>query len=133
MLIITFLSCLVKERVVDGPPQRPGQLAVVCDTMLQGLGKYLRCCGVDTVILQNGDDHMHAVEVGLLKEVRPSYHEDLSQGYHPKKFERGLYYRQILEATPLTTPMATTPILSIGLKIFCCVYEIIQTIQRPKN
>eukprot|EP00795_Rhopilema_esculentum_P010416 gene10416-19117_t len=61
--VAEFQSYVPEERVVDGPPQRPGQLAVVCDTMLQGLGKYLRCCGVNTVILQNGDDHMHAVEL----------------------------------------------------------------------
>ena len=49
--------------MVKGPPRRPGELAVVCDTMLQGLGRYLRCCGVDTVMLQNGEEHMKAVEV----------------------------------------------------------------------
>ena len=31
--------------------------------MLQGLGKTLRCCGVDTITLQNGERHMKAVEV----------------------------------------------------------------------
>jgi len=31
--------------------------------MLQGLGKTLRCCGVDTITLQNGERHMKAVEL----------------------------------------------------------------------
>jgi uncharacterized protein with PIN domain len=34
---------------------------VVCDTMLQGLGKNLRRCGVDTAILENRMDHMECV------------------------------------------------------------------------
>lgn len=32
-------------------------LKVVCDTMLQGLGKQLRKCGVDAAILNNNDNH----------------------------------------------------------------------------
>lgn len=34
----------------------------VCDTMLQGLGKLLRKCGIDTVILDNHMDHMECVK-----------------------------------------------------------------------
>ncbi|XP_061913437.1 exonuclease mut-7 homolog isoform X1 [Entelurus aequoreus] len=45
------------------PPLHPQQLRVVCDNMLQGLGKYLRCLGVDAVILNNDDDHREAAKV----------------------------------------------------------------------
>ncbi|XP_051268624.1 exonuclease mut-7 homolog [Dicentrarchus labrax] len=41
----------------DTPPLPPQQLRVVCDNMLQGLGRYLRCLGVDVVMLENTDDH----------------------------------------------------------------------------
>lgn len=34
---------------------------MVCDTMLQGLGKSLRRCGIDTVILENHNEHMECV------------------------------------------------------------------------
>ena len=54
-----------QECVVSGLPRPPNQLKVVCDTMLQGLGKPLRSCGVDTITLQNGERHMKAVEVAI--------------------------------------------------------------------
>lgn len=41
----------------------PQQLKIVCDTMLQGLGKSLRRCGIDTVILENHEDHMQCVRL----------------------------------------------------------------------
>lgn len=41
----------------------PGELRVVVDTMVQGLGRYLRSCGVDVVILHHTDDHMKAVQI----------------------------------------------------------------------
>ena len=31
--------------------------------MLQGLGRYLRCCGVDVTMLANEDDHDKAAQV----------------------------------------------------------------------
>ena len=42
---------------------RPGELSVVCDTMLQGLGRQLRTCGVDVKILETSDDHDEAAKV----------------------------------------------------------------------
>ncbi|XP_074474181.1 exonuclease mut-7 homolog [Sebastes fasciatus] len=45
------------------PPQPPQQLRVVCDNMLQGLGRYLRCLGVDVVMLENTDDHRVAAKL----------------------------------------------------------------------
>ncbi|KAG7477303.1 hypothetical protein MATL_G00092920 [Megalops atlanticus] len=41
----------------------PQQLRVVCDNMLQGLGRYLRCLGIDVVVLEGSDDHRVAAEV----------------------------------------------------------------------
>ncbi|XP_074066704.1 exonuclease mut-7 homolog isoform X2 [Macrotis lagotis] len=37
--------------------------SVVCDTMLQGLARYLRCLGVDARVLENSDDHRQAAEI----------------------------------------------------------------------
>ncbi|XP_041741386.1 exonuclease mut-7 homolog [Coregonus clupeaformis] len=45
------------------PPMAPQQLRVVCDNMLQGLGRYLRCLGVDVVLLENTDDHRVAAQL----------------------------------------------------------------------
>ncbi|XP_070706537.1 exonuclease mut-7 homolog isoform X2 [Pempheris klunzingeri] len=47
----------------DTPPLPPQQLRVVCDNMLQGLGRYLRCLGVDVVMLENTDDHRVAAKL----------------------------------------------------------------------
>ncbi|XP_035829392.1 exonuclease mut-7 homolog [Aplysia californica] len=44
-------------------PIKPGQLRVVCDTMLQGLGSQLRTCGVDTHIMGSSLRHMETVEI----------------------------------------------------------------------
>lgn len=42
-------------------PVKPDQIKLVCDTMLQGLGKHLRRIGVDCAILQNHEDHKECV------------------------------------------------------------------------
>ncbi|XP_041826829.1 exonuclease mut-7 homolog isoform X2 [Melanotaenia boesemani] len=47
----------------ESPPLPPQQLRVVCDNMLQGLGRYLRCLGVDVVMLENTDDHRVAAKL----------------------------------------------------------------------
>ncbi|XP_069039582.1 exonuclease mut-7 homolog isoform X3 [Lepisosteus oculatus] len=44
-------------------PRPPQQLRVVCDNMLQGLGRYLRCVGVDVHMLDSSDDHRLAAEI----------------------------------------------------------------------
>jgi uncharacterized protein with PIN domain len=44
-------------------PIRPRELKIVCDNMLAGLGKELRRCGVDTVILDNDRDHIEVAKV----------------------------------------------------------------------
>ncbi|NXD67572.1 MUT7 Exonuclease, partial [Eolophus roseicapillus] len=44
-------------------PISPKEFSVVCDNMLQGLGRYLRCLGVDVRMLENGDDHRKAAEI----------------------------------------------------------------------
>ncbi|CAC5357048.1 unnamed protein product [Mytilus coruscus] len=44
-------------------PVSPGDFTVVVDSMLQGLGKQLRSCGVDVHILDNTDSHDRAIEI----------------------------------------------------------------------
>ncbi|NXU46811.1 MUT7 Exonuclease, partial [Drymodes brunneopygia] len=44
-------------------PISPREFSVVCDNMLQGLGRYLRCLGVDVRLLDNEDDHRRAAEI----------------------------------------------------------------------
>ncbi|XP_064533345.1 exonuclease mut-7 homolog isoform X1 [Pseudopipra pipra] len=44
-------------------PVSPREFSVVCDNMLQGLGRYLRCLGVDVQMLDNEDDHRKAAEI----------------------------------------------------------------------
>uniref|UniRef100_A0A672U8L9 3'-5' exonuclease domain-containing protein n=1 Tax=Strigops habroptila TaxID=2489341 RepID=A0A672U8L9_STRHB len=44
-------------------PISPKEFSVVCDNMLQGLGRYLRCLGVDVRMLENDDDHRKAAEI----------------------------------------------------------------------
>lgn len=41
----------------------PREFSVICDNMLQGLGRYLRCLGVDVLMLENDDDHRKAAEI----------------------------------------------------------------------
>jgi uncharacterized protein with PIN domain len=41
----------------------PSDLRVVCDNMLGGLGKELRRCGVDTIILENEKDHTEVARI----------------------------------------------------------------------
>ncbi|XP_040914461.1 exonuclease mut-7 homolog [Toxotes jaculatrix] len=52
-----------KKLSEDSSPLPPQQLRVVCDNMLQGLGRYLRCLGVDVVMLENTDDHKVAAKL----------------------------------------------------------------------
>lgn len=47
----------------QGPTIKPPELRVICDNMLQGLGRFLRCLGVDVKMLENTDDHKVAAEV----------------------------------------------------------------------
>ncbi|KAF5282251.1 hypothetical protein FQR65_LT14383 [Abscondita terminalis] len=62
---------LDKTRPRSQPPSPHAQLVeacavkIVCDTMLQGLGKSLRRCGVDTAILENFEDHMQCVRLAI--------------------------------------------------------------------
>ncbi|KAL1441210.1 hypothetical protein MTO96_031258 [Rhipicephalus appendiculatus] len=47
-------------------PLPVSEFRVIVDTMVQGLGRYLRLCGIDTVILRDGDDRDQAVKVGRM-------------------------------------------------------------------
>ena len=53
----------LNEPPVIGLPNSPRHFRVVVDNMLQGLGRYLRCCGVDVVMLANEDDHDRAAKI----------------------------------------------------------------------
>ena len=46
-----------------GPKIRPKHVKLVVDAMLQGLGRQLRCCGVDVRILTNDRYHHDAIKV----------------------------------------------------------------------
>ncbi|NXW08955.1 MUT7 Exonuclease, partial [Fregetta grallaria] len=52
-----------KEPSCPSAPISPKDFSVVCDNMLQGLGRYLRCLGVDVRMLENEDDHRKAAEI----------------------------------------------------------------------
>eukprot|EP00076_Gallus_gallus_P031704 XP_024997242.1 exonuclease mut-7 homolog isoform X3 [Gallus gallus] len=52
-----------KETSCPPAPISPKEFSVVCDNMLQGLGRYLRCLGVDVRMLENEDDHRKAAEI----------------------------------------------------------------------
>ncbi|OPJ86367.1 putative exonuclease mut-7-like protein isoform A [Patagioenas fasciata monilis] len=52
-----------KETSCPPAPISPKEFSVVCDNMLQGLGRYLRCLGVDVQMLENEDDHRKAAEI----------------------------------------------------------------------
>nr|XP_039249758.1 LOW QUALITY PROTEIN: exonuclease mut-7 homolog [Styela clava] len=56
-------SCEAKQQNIERDIIRPFQFKVVCDNMLQGLGRQLRCCGVDVRILSNFEDHDAAAEI----------------------------------------------------------------------
>ncbi|XP_072816686.1 exonuclease mut-7 homolog isoform X3 [Vicugna pacos] len=48
---------------VATPEVRARAFRVVCDSMLQGLARSLRCLGVDVLVLGAGEDHRRAAEV----------------------------------------------------------------------
>ncbi|XP_058709488.1 exonuclease mut-7 homolog isoform X2 [Poecile atricapillus] len=58
-------ECQGARREPSRPPApiSPQEFSVVCDNMLQGLGRYLRCLGVDVRLLDNEDDHRKAAEI----------------------------------------------------------------------
>uniref|UniRef100_A0A673V7Z1 Exonuclease 3'-5' domain containing 3 n=1 Tax=Suricata suricatta TaxID=37032 RepID=A0A673V7Z1_SURSU len=53
----------VAEREDSGPGTPARAFRVVCDSMLQGLARSLRCLGVDVRVLGSGEDHRRAAEV----------------------------------------------------------------------
>ncbi|XP_035420564.1 exonuclease mut-7 homolog isoform X8 [Cygnus atratus] len=58
-------QCKGSDKETSRPPApiSPKEFSVVCDNMLQGLGRYLRCLGVDVRMLENEDDHRKAAEI----------------------------------------------------------------------
>ncbi|KAL1266933.1 hypothetical protein QQF64_002608 [Cirrhinus molitorella] len=59
----TVEDCIKVNSEYQGPTITPPELRVVCDNMLQGLGRFLRCLGVDVKMLENTDDHKVAAEL----------------------------------------------------------------------
>ena len=63
-----------KELVPDnkplyhGPPRASSSFKVVCDSMLEGLGKYLRACGVDAVVMGSDKTHSKLINASIREE-----------------------------------------------------------------
>jgi hypothetical protein len=52
-----------KEVILNEKPIKPSELKLVVDNMLHGLGKELRRCGVDTVMIDNNQEHSDIARV----------------------------------------------------------------------
>lgn len=69
MLIILFQKHCDENKIIPQPPSPHAQsvpansVKLVCDTMLQGLGKSLRRCGIDAAILENEQNHTDCVQL----------------------------------------------------------------------
>ncbi|XP_053817978.1 exonuclease mut-7 homolog isoform X5 [Vidua chalybeata] len=65
LLAVDKQECQGPRTEPSRPPASisPQEFSVVCDNMLQGLGRYLRCLGVDVRLLDNEDDHRKAAEI----------------------------------------------------------------------
>ncbi|XP_022433767.1 exonuclease mut-7 homolog isoform X7 [Delphinapterus leucas] len=51
----------------DAAPEVPARaFRVVCDSMLQGLARRLRCLGIDVLVLATGEDHRRAAECTIV-------------------------------------------------------------------
>lgn len=71
----------IKQEIRQAPsphsePVPAGQIKIVSDTMLQGLGKKLRSCGIDVVILETNQDHTMCV-----KFAQDEHRYILTKGY----------------------------------------------------
>ncbi|XP_054157001.1 exonuclease mut-7 homolog [Oppia nitens] len=54
-----------KQLDFDCPSVNVKDFKCVCDTMLQGLGRYLRICGADILIAETNDDHHKSARLAL--------------------------------------------------------------------
>lgn len=54
------------SQVLNREPVRPQDIKVICDNMLGGLGKELRRCGIDTLILDNEKEHSECARVIMI-------------------------------------------------------------------
>ncbi|CAG0891704.1 unnamed protein product [Darwinula stevensoni] len=88
-------KCSTKEESLCSLPARSSipvtpasQFRVVVDTMLQGLGKHMRQCGVDCAVLDNKQDHAECVRLSLKEDrvilTRGKVFDQLRQ-YVPKE------------------------------------------------
>ena len=65
-----------------GPAIAPRNLRIVTDNMLQGLGRHLRCCGIDVVTLDQTDDHDKAAKVIKNKKIKKPVVSYIQVAYH---------------------------------------------------
>jgi len=66
-----------KQTVVEqARSSRPSELRVVCDTMLTGLGRQLRCCGVDVRLVDADWSHEAAATVYLSPRYQHQPYQD---------------------------------------------------------
>ncbi|KAG8227412.1 hypothetical protein J437_LFUL000421 [Ladona fulva] len=65
--IAKSLKCVEsqEQQKSDYPPSLPQSFKMVCDAMIQGLGRKLRSCGINTWILQNCDDADVCLKIAL--------------------------------------------------------------------
>lgn len=63
LLSRSVLQVPVAEGEDTTPEIQARAFRVVCDSMLQGLARSLRCLGVDVLVLGTGEDHRRAAEV----------------------------------------------------------------------
>jgi hypothetical protein len=56
-----------KELILNEKPIKPSELKLVVDNMLHGLGKELRRCGVDTVMIDNNQEHSDIARVVFIE------------------------------------------------------------------
>ena len=57
-----------EDLVINEKPIKPNELKLVLDNMLHGLGKELRRCGVDTVMIDNNQEHSDIARVRIIRE-----------------------------------------------------------------
>ena len=68
----------------DAAPEVPARaFRVVCDNMLGGLGRTLRCLGIDVRVLHSGEDHRQAAEVSRPGPPRASFLMTFAMGGVP--------------------------------------------------
>ena len=63
MCLVKIGNFLQVKSQIAQPSVSPGNFRVVCDTMLTGVGRQLRACGVDVCLVDGNASHEASVEV----------------------------------------------------------------------